>query len=91
MNLSNIHPLMASVLQSVVDAGVISAQLQRVAYIERLKAHDWWYEYSDDGNVYEAGRDSFKELRMLRHDLDPDGALWNQFAPSEYQLKAVAS
>lgn len=32
------------------------------AYAKRLKNHDWFYEYSDDGNVWRAGLQAQKNL-----------------------------
>ena len=32
------------------------------AYAKRLKNHDWFYEYSDDGSVWRAGNQTQKNL-----------------------------
>ena len=32
------------------------------AYAKRLKNHDWFYEYSDDGSVWRAGLQAQKSL-----------------------------
>ena len=32
------------------------------AYTKRLKNHDWFYEYSDDGSVWRAGNQAQKNL-----------------------------
>ncbi len=32
------------------------------AYAKRLKNHDWFYEYSDDGSVWRAGNQAQKNL-----------------------------
>lgn len=34
-------------------------------YKERLKAHDWWYNMSEDRRLYEAGYKEEMELKKL--------------------------
>lgn len=31
-------------------------------YCDRLEKHDWFYEFSDDGSVYRAGREKHTQL-----------------------------
>lgn len=56
-------------------------------YILALKAHDWAYEYSDDYRIWRAGKASLEALREAKRLIDPDGMVWNQFAPPEWQIK----
>lgn len=50
-------------------------------YIRLLKAHDWFYSYSDDHRVYLRGEEEYKKLRELMSKLDPDGKIWKQYSP----------
>lgn len=52
-------------------------------YIQALKFHDWSYQYSEDMRVWRAGASQRAVLNDLRSRLDPDGAVWNQHAPSD--------
>ena len=58
------------------------------AYKQKLAAHDWTFEWSDDHSVWQRGRVELAELRRLQPDLDPDFAIWNTYAPSDLQRKA---
>lgn len=60
------------------------------AYIAALRSHDWAFEYSDDHRVWRAGKDSLEALREMHRQIDPDGMVWNQFAPEEWQIKLRA-
>lgn len=55
-------------------------------YKAALEKCDWFYEYSDDNRWYERGRDAMKALREAQRRLDPQGILWNSFAPRDYQI-----
>lgn len=39
--------------------------MDRSDYYDKLDAHDWYYELSDDMNKYSAGEESYKELRGI--------------------------
>jgi len=62
-------------------------KLQR--YREHLKSHDWFHAYSDDGRVYNEGRNSLMRLTEQQRDLDRDFEVWNEYAPGEYKVAAV--
>lgn len=55
-------------------------------YIAQLKAHDWFYQYSDDHRVWQAGRDVMEQLRAAQRLLDPQGLIWNEHAPKECRI-----
>lgn len=40
-------------------------------YVNQLKAHDWFYDYSDDHTVWVAGRESANKLsgKALSHEI----------------------
>lgn len=56
------------------------------AYIQRLKTHDWYYDFSDDYSAYKRGQASLSELVAMRKKLDPDYAVWNQHAPQNFKI-----
>jgi hypothetical protein len=53
-------------------------------YRAALKAHDWYYDYSDDYTAWCRGRDERDALRTARKQLDADGKIWNEYAPKQY-------
>lgn len=55
-------------------------------YLRRLKGHDWYYAYSDDGSVYRRGSAAASALSELRQKLDPDSTIWNSHAPEDYKI-----
>lgn len=60
---------------------------QLAIYQQRLAAHDWAFEYSDDHSVWQRGRGQLGELRHLQPLVDPDFMIWNQYAPIDFQKK----
>ncbi len=56
-------------------------------YIAALKAHDWYYEYSDDHRIWTEGRDHKAKIREGRKLHDPDYSIWNQYAPDGMKVK----
>lgn len=59
-------------------------------YCKALYEHDWTFEYSDDQRVWQRGRAQRQELQLLQPHIDPDFAIWNKFAPSDFQRKSQA-
>ena len=55
-------------------------------YIDRLTAHDWEFEHSDDQGVWRRGRDELAWLRKEQKRIDLQGKLWNILAPVSHQL-----
>ena len=89
-----ITPDTKSIFAAADRAGVAPAatkeqpsQEQLALYQQRLAAHDWFFEYSDDHSVWLSGRAELGQLQSMQRELDPDFAIWNQFAPSDYQRK----
>ena len=64
-------------------AQVKAARIER--YRADLKAHDWAYEWSDDGTVYRRGVTERARLMVDAASLDPDFKVWNEVAPAEYR------
>lgn len=56
-------------------------------YTQALQKHDWYFEYSDDHNVWKKGNEAAKKLRAAQTQLDPLGTIWNQHAPRDCQIK----
>lgn len=75
-------PILSSI-QSAPDT------LRMAAYVSALKRMDWQFEFSDDGRVYREGRNSLEVLRHEQRQVDPQGALWNQYAPDIYKVKVA--
>jgi hypothetical protein len=50
-----------------------SAMTTLQALEQKLKAHDWYYDYSDDGSVYRRGRDQSDEIHKLSRQLAAAG------------------
>lgn len=47
-------------------------------YREKLRSHDWSFEWSEDPRVYAKGRNELAELLVLQRDLDPDLIVWGE-------------
>ena len=50
-----------------------------------LSTHDWYYDYSDDNNVWNRGYAERKTLNRLQEKHDPDCKIWNEYAPEMYK------
>lgn len=58
-------------------------------YIAALKAHDWYYDYSDDHQAWLKGNDQRVALQQMYRAFEPDLAkdLWNHYAPAMFKMK----
>ena len=54
-------------------------------YMDKLRKHDWYYEYSDDHGVWRRGSDERDQLRRLQEEIDSDYKVWNQYAPDMFK------
>ena len=62
-----------------------------------LKAHDWFYDYSDDHSIWTRGRNERKQLQNVANTLvktkqastDQIAELWNTYAPDRFQSKPI--
>jgi hypothetical protein len=50
-------------------------------YIQLLKAHDWTYQYSDDGSAYRAGKKMSQAIQKLADTVDPDRNIYWEYSP----------
>ena len=58
-------------------------------YIQKLKNHDWTYDYADDHRSWSKGSKERGELRMIQKEIDPDFEIWNEYAPDGYEIKKM--
>lgn len=62
------------------------SQIEEVTdYSRRLKAHDWQFEYADDGATWRRGMAERKELNAMQKRLDADLKIWNELAPAQFR------
>ena len=47
-------------------------------YLEMLRKHDWYYEYSDSNAVYEAGSRARTKILDMARKVDPDYTIYNE-------------
>jgi hypothetical protein len=67
---------------------ILASVTDEKAWIEfenNLKQHDWYFEYSDDGRVWRAGKEAQGRIRHQRNSLvqvDPERAnqLYEKYA-----------
>ena len=87
---SNVHPVFASLLRAAFgpEAQQQIRNAQRMAYEKALLSHDWDYEFSDDHSRWEQGRDAMASLKLARRELDPEGEIWNRYAPNGHKVTA---
>ena len=62
----------------------MSKELNVDDYINMLKSHDWFYDYSDDHSVWVRGKAQRGAILEARKILDPDYIIWNQHCPKDY-------
>jgi len=55
-------------------------------YKQALLDHDWYFKYADDYKTFQAGQRALDALRKSQRQLDPQAYLWNEQAPSDYQI-----
>jgi hypothetical protein len=58
---------------------------EKDTYINLLRQHDWYYDYSDDDRVWNKGYDERKAMNRLQEKHDPDNKIWNEYAPPMWQ------
>ena len=86
---AGIDPTIGAHLSPFIEAAVTA---RRSAYISALRKHDWQWEFSDDTTsphgraAYEASRRMHAALLIERAQTDPDGLLWNTYAPAEFRV-----
>ena len=84
--MNRLHPLFADIMRPFLQPP--SEPLEMQAYRKGLQAHDWFYGYSDDNRVWQAGLNRRKQLESLQKALDPDLTVWNSIAPEMFRRTA---
>ena len=74
---TQLHPMFQNIVNAAMSTPEVLAQIERNLYAEKLKQHDWQFEYSDDGHTYRRGRAEREELIRQQPRLDPDFDIWN--------------
>ena len=54
-----------------------------LALYDRLKKHDWYYSFSDDGGVYRRGEADRNEIKGILKVTDGAREIWDMVAPRE--------
>ena len=54
-------------------------------YAQRLKQHDWTFEFSDSHAVWLRGHREQQWLEATQQNLDPKGEVWNATVPEGYR------
>jgi len=52
-------------------------------YVEMLKKHDWYYNYSDDHSAYMRGRKARMKILELANEVDQNREIYNQYKPKD--------
>jgi hypothetical protein len=73
--------------RDALEAELAAMPADQAELVRLMKGHDWWYEYSDDQNVWRAGRDREGKIRTLVRGLPGDVArgIWSRFAPEQFR------
>lgn len=56
-------------------------------YRKALAAHDWFYDYADHHGTWRKGLAERIALVTMRRQVDPGGAVWNEFAPDAFKVQ----
>lgn len=67
----------------------MSKELNVDDYINMLKSHDWFYDYSDDHSVWVRGKAQRGAILEAKKELDPDYIIWNQYCPADFRVKGM--
>jgi hypothetical protein len=54
-------------------------------YIENLKNHDWYYNFSDDHQAWMSGSQSETKLKAAQPMVDPNFEIWNTISPDQFK------
>lgn len=55
-------------------------------FYQKLKAHDWYYSFSDDSGVWRRGEDSAKEIAELAKMTPGAREIWKMTAPKDFRF-----
>ena len=60
-------------------------------YYQRCKVHDWFFEYSDDQNVWRSGMHEERYLKSFASDLPTLDRIYKAFYEHYFNKKPVSS
>lgn len=69
---------------------IISMDTSLQALESKCRAHDWFYNYSDDHRAWSAGYDSKREINAIlsEHNHSAEAvAIHNKYAPDMFKIK----
>lgn len=81
--MSNLHPIFEEIMKPFLAPPGEPIEMQ--AYRNGLKGHDWYHNYSDDGDVWRRGLAHRKQLEAMQRILDPQYVVWNEIAPDVFR------
>jgi len=55
------------------------------SYIDNLKHHDWYYNFSDDHKAWMLGLATKSKLLEAAKSIDPTFEIWNTIAPDQFK------
>lgn len=55
-------------------------------YETALRSFDWYFEFSDDFRIWQAGSIKKRDLVRMQKLYDEHYVLWNAYAPKEFQI-----
>jgi hypothetical protein len=75
-------------IEEIEKENAVAAKL-----VELMKAHDWYYQYSDDHRAYTSGNEAEKVIRELATQLPQDiiNLLWSKLAPKSFGFSRPTS
>jgi hypothetical protein len=66
-------------------------EVELMSFIDKLKTHDWYYQYSDDGNMYRRGKAEDDEIKSILKRIEFEYTeeyvkkIWNENVPKDFQ------
>lgn len=85
----NISPDLKRVMRPSMTAEFDAFVLRLAAYEEALSKFDWRFEASDDHGFWKRANTELCRLRTERAAIDPQGVVWDTWAPEEYRFSKV--
>ena len=76
---------------SISEGNKMDNEELKAALEYKLKVQDWFYQYSDDMNVYNKGNLSYKELSSIYSkyanatSVEEAKKIWNSYCPQSFR------
>jgi hypothetical protein len=55
--------------------------MDKSEYVEALTTFDWYYQYSDDGDVWRYWQRMHDDIMKAQPKVDPGAVIYNQYCP----------